>query len=1365
MATAGNIVIELKVDESGMITGVSNAGAALKKFQSSVEQTTSAVKRMADHHDSLETKFRHTVMTLGHLRFAVMDVHDVFLRLPLAIMKSAGELEKMQVLMRGLSKETTAAGKAAEGVKNFEYITNFAKKAPFEINALSDSFVKMKTAGIDPTNGSMEALVDSVARFGGTSETLKRASVAIQQMSGKGVISMEELRQQLGEAVPTAMQAMADGMGVSMAELSNIVKTGALQATVPLQKMLLQMRIDNQGAAAEMMKTWEGALSGLKTEWSLTSLFIANNGFGDAAKNAVGDLTSGLRSSEFKTFASNVGAELGKSVTTIAESVKWMMKYRDEIGMAAQAWIAYKVAFSLVPGISKAITDASKITVEGFRKERAAAADNLTFKQREVVEAAALTAAKQSAHASNLRMLQEELQAVRMKNAFVIAQDAQITNAMKTRRAQSLADIAATVAANNADKAARVQLAATNAALTASERQLTAAIAGETAALASATAAAGAASTAKIALISTSRLSAAASVAMAAATRAAGVALSALGGPLGVAIMAITGLVYWWGAAARASEESADRQRRAAQGVSNAADVAAFEQEKLSAKRERDFAEKEKNSDKNLYSGLNGKKKTAEDRLRDATALETADKKYRDVVAKSAQASKALENSTNRERVDNINRGADEATEKLRLAAVKKIAEIERGAETELKGMDKSSKQYQQAVNKINSEKRNAYLDGLQQQISLEKRMEKTARDAALAKEKGKEGSGSAEFLIAEARKAKADELQRKLDSDRATVDAKIVMNKPEKKGGAKGSGGTDHLAKLLGDFQEKNAALEEEIKGLESADRRVNAVAAMLKETQKKFDNGDYDDKVTGPDGKGKVVKKADSGKLALVQAAMKENIELAELKNAEQKVIDQLNDMKPKLEDALEVLDDPMNTKKDGKGEAGFKKFLASLKKDVPGVEQVFKRLGLSADEMQGKFKLIDNSAAIQKMVEETRTLNDSVVADNREAAKAKMLADDEAHRAKMQQIVNELKGVDMIRGAEAQRALDANSAARLASTLKKSESPMQKLASEWANTTKNMEEATARWANSTVDAITNTVMTGKLEWKDLASSILKDMLKIQVQKTLGGAIQGGMEWIGAQAAKFIPGLGGAGEAASSVTSTAAKTAETAAVTAATTAMTTLSAQAMADAAANATQSATELTQFAATSAAMTTLTSSLAAASVAATRFAATAAGAGASSASGGILGGILSIFSGASATPFSADQFAMPDQMILPDVVFADGGIMTNLGPVPLRKYAAGGIANSPQLALYGEAGPEAYVPLPDGRSIPVTMTGAGGGGGQNNVTIQINVSAGGEQGETKATGNADQWMGMAQKIRGVVREEIASNQRPGGLLYK
>jgi hypothetical protein len=59
-------------------------------------------------------------------------------------------------------------------------------------------------------------------------------------------------------------------------------------------------------------------------------------------------------------------------------------------------------------------------------------------------------------------------------------------------------------------------------------------------------------------------------------------------------------------------------------------------------------------------------------------------------------------------------------------------------------------------------------------------------------------------------------------------------------------------------------------------------------------------------------------------------------------------------------------------------------------------------------------------------------------------------------------------------------------------------------------------------------------------------------------------------------------------------------------------------------------------------------------------------------------------------------------------FAEGGVMTSMGAMPLRRYDAGGIADSPQLAMFGEGSMnEAYVPLPDGRRIPVQMSGQSG----------------------------------------------------------
>lgn len=75
---------------------------------------------------------------------------------------------------------------------------------------------------------------------------------------------------------------------------------------------------------------------------------------------------------------------------------------------------------------------------------------------------------------------------------------------------------------------------------------------------------------------------------------------------------------------------------------------------------------------------------------------------------------------------------------------------------------------------------------------------------------------------------------------------------------------------------------------------------------------------------------------------------------------------------------------------------------------------------------------------------------------------------------------------------------------------------------------------------------------------------------------------------------------------------------------------------------------------------------------------------------------------------ASHYSSPIGPTQSGVPMANGGIMTAFGSLPLRQYAGGGVAHSPQVAVFGEARrAEAYVPLPDGRSIPVTMAGGGG----------------------------------------------------------
>ena len=94
----------------------------------------------------------------------------------------------------------------------------------------------------------------------------------------------------------------------------------------------------------------------------------------------------------------------------------------------------------------------------------------------------------------------------------------------------------------------------------------------------------------------------------------------------------------------------------------------------------------------------------------------------------------------------------------------------------------------------------------------------------------------------------------------------------------------------------------------------------------------------------------------------------------------------------------------------------------------------------------------------------------------------------------------------------------------------------------------------------------------------------------------------------------------------------------------------------------------------------------------------------------------------------------------------------------RSYQPGGIASGPTsgypVMLHGT---EAVVPLPDGKSIPVQMSG---GGGTNNVVVNVNMETG-EAGTEKREGKDMSELGRVVAV--AVQAELQHQKRPGGIL--
>ena len=143
-----------------------------------------------------------------------------------------------------------------------------------------------------------------------------------------------------------------------------------------------------------------------------------------------------------------------------------------------------------------------------------------------------------------------------------------------------------------------------------------------------------------------------------------------------------------------------------------------------------------------------------------------------------------------------------------------------------------------------------------------------------------------------------------------------------------------------------------------------------------------------------------------------------------------------------------------------------------------------------------------------------------------------------------------------------------------------------------------------------------------------------------------------------------------------------------------------------------------------------------------------------AAGALGGGLSSGFNAGTSSAIDTGATGWANSFATP-LKFANGGIT----PGGFTAFANGGVVTGPTLGLVGEGRyNEAVIPLPDGKSVPVQLSG-GDGGNQINSNITVNVSNG--QAQSNATGSNSSELG--RKLEGAVKQVIVGELRPGGLL--
>ncbi|MDH0114025.1 tape measure protein [Rhizobium pusense] len=173
----------------------------------------------------------------------------------------------------------TIEGSAEKAERALDWISDFAKKTPYEVAELTEAFVRLRAYGLDPTDGLMSTLGDSASAMG------KTLMDSVEMIADASTFSFERLKE-FGITASQAGDKVTFSWDKNGKTLTKTVKKNGEE----IRKFILENMGDRfNGAMIRQSKTWNGMMSNLGDSWIDFQRRIGRGGFFDTAKSHLGD--------------------------------------------------------------------------------------------------------------------------------------------------------------------------------------------------------------------------------------------------------------------------------------------------------------------------------------------------------------------------------------------------------------------------------------------------------------------------------------------------------------------------------------------------------------------------------------------------------------------------------------------------------------------------------------------------------------------------------------------------------------------------------------------------------------------------------------------------------------------------------------------------------------------------------------------------------------------------------------------------------------------------------------------------------------------------------------------------------------------
>ncbi len=288
MTSAGLSTKNLKDQQAKLERQIKETRKAFSRADESAKRTArtlrnSNLKKTARDADAASTSIGRLTRRFIGLAAAGAGLYAIKRAIE-GVLTTGDQFERLGVQMEAIS------GSSGEAEKAMQWIKDFTRNTPFQLEEVSEAFVRLKAFGLDPTDGSMQAIIDQASKLGGGMERLNGIPLGLGKAWAKQKLQGEEILMLLERGVPV-WDLLEKVTGKNVQELQKLSSAGKLGRDA-IKGLIQEIGKSSEGAAAKNMSLLSGYVSNLKDSWQQFQDEVAKSGALKYAKETLAGIAA-----------------------------------------------------------------------------------------------------------------------------------------------------------------------------------------------------------------------------------------------------------------------------------------------------------------------------------------------------------------------------------------------------------------------------------------------------------------------------------------------------------------------------------------------------------------------------------------------------------------------------------------------------------------------------------------------------------------------------------------------------------------------------------------------------------------------------------------------------------------------------------------------------------------------------------------------------------------------------------------------------------------------------------------------------------------------------------------------------------------